>query len=481
MGLRADIEWLLKSWKQHESTLDHNKVLFDIYEGNLLNYVLEDLQKQLSPQSYEQVKHRVPPINVLVSIVGKLSQIYNEPPIREIVDGNVESDGKALTKLVETMDYNTEMSVANEFFNLFKCTFIEPYLDDGKPALRSVPADRFIVLSKGSANTTKPTHYMKYMGKNTNNKDVFHAYTKDEFLIFNEDKEVDVAAMIALQNPLGKNLFGALPGVYINRSRHNITPTPDSDTMTMSRLVPTLLADLNFAVMFQSFSIVYGIDVDDSNLVRSPNAFWRFKTNPNNPDAKPEVGVIKPEVDTDKALTLVKTLMAMWMETRNIKPGSVGDMTVGNASSGIAKMIDEADTSKDRTKQIKFFSPADSGLLELIVNHMHPLWMKDPAYTFRETFSSDKIKILSRFPEQKPILDPSKQLDDEIKKLGANLTTPNRALKVLNPDMNDDAVKKLEAEIAEFKAKKVKDAQDAMGGEGEETEQPPKPPGEEVA
>jgi hypothetical protein len=442
MALIDDIKWLNDEWADQQATLDHNAVLFDIFEGSLLPYVLEDLQAQLSPDSFKAVKHRVPPINVLQSIVGKLSQIYNEPPAREL-DKGVEADKEALGKLIAQLDIDTEMTLANEFCNLFKRTFVEPYIDNGNPAIRSVPSDRFIVASRNQANPMRPTHYMKYMGKTADDEKIFHAYTDTEFLIFTDKGTVLRGEMASEQNAEGVNPYGKIPGVYINRSRHRLSPRPDTDTMAMTRLIPVLLADLNFAVMFQSFSIVYGIDVDDENLKRSPNAFWRFKSNPSNPDAKPQVGVIKPEVDTDKGLTLIRSLMSMWMETRNIKPGAMGDATVENAASGIAKMIDEADTSADRTKQIKFFAPAEAALLELIVNNMHPVWLNDTTYQFRERFPSTDVKITTRFPIQKAVQDASKVIDDEIKKLEQELTTRERAIQAINPDMSSDGVKKL--------------------------------------
>ena len=252
--------------------------------------------------------------------------------------------------------------------------------------------------------------------------------------------------MVAAGNPDGINEYGVLPGVYINRSRHSLIPKIDTDTLNMTKLIPVLLADCNFATMFQSFSIIYGIDVNDENLKMAPNAFWSFKSDPSR-DTKPEIGVLKPEVDTDKVLGLVKTELAMWLESKGIKPGSVGSMTADNAASGIAKMIDESDTTEDRKKQVSIFAPRDAECLEVIINHMLPVWKMDPAFTADIPFIGDGYAVGVEFPEQKPLVDEAVATETEIKKIQNGLTTKKRAIKKLNPDMTDDQVEELLNEI----------------------------------
>ena len=130
MALRNDIKTLVVHWKTLKDTLDHNSALFEIYEGNLLPYVLADLKAQLSQKSYDMVVHRVAPINILRRLIDKLSKIYSKPPVRN-TEGGSDKDTVLLGDYVEQLDANTVMSNANEFFNLFKTTALEPYLDRG--------------------------------------------------------------------------------------------------------------------------------------------------------------------------------------------------------------------------------------------------------------------------------------------------------------------------------------------------------------
>lgn len=446
--------------------LEHNRKLFDIYEGDLLTYVLQDLRNQLSPKSYEQIKHRAAPINVLKRLIDKQSKIYIAPPMRE-TDSDADKDKELLEWYCKKFDINTNMQMANEFFNLFKTCAIEPYLDNGCPKLRILPSDRFFVYSTDPIAPTKPTHFVKIMGKlfqtDTSGKDlvrtILYVYTDEEFLAIDERGAIVQEIMDRIENPDGINPFGRIPFVYINRSRHDLIPKPDTDTLAMAKLIPVLLSDINYAVMYQCFSIIYGVDLDQEGLTMAPNAFWSFKSDPAK-ETKPEVGIIKPQADIDKVLQLIQTELSMWLTSRNIKPGAMGTLNPENMASGIAKAIDEMDTSEDRQKQVPYFQAAERELWDLIITCLHPIWMRDPDFQNKMAFSPG-ICVNVTFPAQKPLVDPSRQVDDVIKKIQAGLQSRAGGIKELYPDWDDDQVEDLMEEIEMERTLSV----DQMAGE----------------
>jgi len=473
MGLRQDIPTLLDKWADHKELLAHNEQLFNIFEGDLLSYVLADLEKQLSAHAFKEASKRVAPINVLRRLIDKLSKIYEKAPRREVVDGS-ESDKKLLTDYIEVLDLNTTMGSAdgaNGLFNLFKNSWVKPYKDsDGSPKLRILPSHSFFVYSDDPTNPTRPTHMVEIMGEF---KDVtgavrtlFYAYTATEFVAFDDEKTIRVEKMADLQNVDGVNPFGALPGVYLNRSKHLLMPKPDSDTLTMTKLLPVLLSDLNYALMYQCFSVVYTIDVDQAGLKLGPNALWDLKSTPTS-DKPPQVGVIKPEVDSDKALTLIKALFSLWMETRNIKAGTMGQLSAEDAASGVAKVIDEMDTSGDRKQQVPYFKAGEEELFRLIKDHFHPVWTQDPDFKFRGMQFSPRAMIKCAFAEQRPVTDSTKAIDDQIKKLGAGLETKRGALKALSPDATEEEIDAKLKEIADEAAESQERQAEMMGDEAE--------------
>lgn len=455
MSLKAMIPTLLEEWKQSAETIEHNETLFDIYEGDLLSYVVDDLRASLSEKSFHHIKDRIAPINVLKRLIDKSSKIYVRSPIREI-DGGSESDQKVLDYYHTSMEINTQMALANEFFNLHKSCALEPFLDRGVPKLRILPAGRFIVYSADSVNPLRVTHFAKIMGKRqigNVERMTFYGYSDDEFLAFDEEGELVEAIMSRpeVASLGGKNPVGRIPFVYINRSRHDLVPVIDTDTLAMTKLIPVLLADLNYAVKFQCFSIIYGINVSAEGLEMAPNAYWHLKSDPKT-DKDPEVGVIKPQVDIEQVLGLIKSQLAFWMQTRGIRPGSIGDLSPENASSGISKMIDEMDTSEDRAKQVPYFINAEVELFELI-KALHEVWRVSPEFGMKGTSISPNTKAKITFADQRPIVDSTKVIDDQDRMIQMGIQSKAGALKDIYPDWTDKQVEERLKLVNEEQAK----------------------------
>lgn len=449
MSLRQDIPEIIEKHKSYAHCLEHNHILFDIFEGNLLPYVLADLKQQLSQQAFEQCRTRVAPINLLKRIVDKLSRIYAKPPIRKL-EGD-EQDKVMFDYYLEYMNPNTTCGLGNEFFNLFKNTAFEPYLDNkSQPRLRVIPSDRFFVLSMDEVDPMRVTHFVKIMGKKKDaygqEKMIYYVYTDEEFISVDEDKNILSYSL----NPYGK-----IPFVYTVRSRHNLIPVKDTDTLSMTKLIPILLCDLNYATMFQSFSILYGINVDEENLKMAPNAFWRFKSDPT-VQGEPKIGMIKPEVDTDKVMGLIQAELAMWLQSKNIRPGGVGQLSAESFSSGVSKMVDEMDTSDDRQKQIPFFVEAEESLWDLVMHYMHPVWIHDPNYEIKSLFSGASHVSVS-FPEQLPMMNRAAVVAYTIDELQNGLLDKSGAIKRLNPDLDEDQVEQLMSDIDEDHSQEPKE------------------------
>jgi hypothetical protein len=448
MSLKNDAKMLADMYKDHVNYLGTNNQLFNIFEGDLLTYMLADLRADLSEQSYAQMKTRISPINVLKRLIDKLSKIYAKSPKRNVI-GGVDKDIELVTFYSDSMALNTYMSMANEFFNLFKTVAIEPFLDQGKPKLRVLPSDRFFVYSNDIVNPMRPTHFVKIMGKTYDRKKgkdvtILYLYTDEEFLIIDDEGEVQSDAMVRADIADGVNPYGAIPIVYVNRSRHDLIPKQDTDTLAMTKLLPILISDLNFAIKFQAFSILYGIDLNEENLKMSPNSFWRLKTDPTNPNSKPQIGSIKPDVDIQQVLSFISAQLAFWLNSRNVRPGTVsitggGGVNTENFASGISKAIDEMDTSEDRQKQVPYFVEAESAIWDLIINKLHPVWMRDNRFEMPQAFSQG-CSVRTEFAEQRPMMDPSAVITNGVTKLSNGLATRKTVLQEIYPDSTPEQI-----------------------------------------
>jgi len=211
MTLRDDMHVIVDAYNAKRDALDHDRILIDIFEGNLLQYVEDDLRKQLSPESFEQCRHRIPPINLLTKIIDKLSTIYEPTPVRRIVKGSGSpKDEELLAWYIERLHINEGMLQALELFNLCKAQLLQPFVHLGEPRLRAIPNDCFFVLGTDGVDPKRMTHLVTFDAHDGGVR--FTAYTDAEFLIFNDKKEVDAAAMAELDNPDGVNPYGATTG-----------------------------------------------------------------------------------------------------------------------------------------------------------------------------------------------------------------------------------------------------------------------------
>lgn len=460
MALKDEVNKILASLTNERDLIIHNRKLYEIHEGDLQKYVMLVLQQSLNQKAFEQIKDRVAPINVLKRLIDKLSKIYVKPPKREIVGGGTDVDKKLLEYYQEEMALDNTMAIANRMFNLHKCVAIEPYLDNGKPRLRVLPFERFMPYSADKIVTNRMTHFTKIMGKRYlpdqryrsgfREEELYYIYSDQEFLPVNSTGSVQTDVLTEYENS-GVNTYGKIPAVVINRSYFDIIPIRDSDTLAMTLLIPVLLSDVNFAVKFQAFSIIYGINLTDEGLKFSPSAFWNLKSDPEHPEMKPEIGSIKPQVDSDKVLALIQAQIAMWMQSRNVKPGDIGKLTVENVASGVAKMLDDMDTSEDRQEQVPFFVNAEARLWDLIINHMHPVWVEQGEIENKLLFTPG-AQVKTTFPEQRPIVDRGAEVNTAKTERDAGFTTTKRAIQRLNPDMSEQEVDELITEIKDEKA-----------------------------
>ena len=440
------IHTITQAVKDKQMDLRVNADLFNIYEGELLPYVQNALSKQLSAESYEQIKHRLAPINLLIKLIDKLSTLYSDPPTREVKDGN-DTDSAQLAWYVENYKANKVLGGANEFANLFKNTLIQPYRDSlYRPRLRTIPSSQFVVASSDSRDPLRMTELGVIMGQE-NGKLIIHVYTDDSFAIVDGDGKILTDRMAAIGND-GSNPIGKIPFVYDNRSSNLIMPKVETGMLALTTLFPVLISDLNFVSMFQAFSILYGINVSDKGLTFAPNAFWNFEQK--DPELKPSIGTIKPDADIDALISLIQFEIVLWLNSRGVRPGAVANLNADNLVSGVSKIIDEMDTFDAVKDQQQEFTDVENDLWDLTFNYLHPYWSRDAEYENRAIFTPNAT-VETTFVLPAPLADRGDLIDNLKKEEDAGYTTRKRNIQRLNPRFTD---KEIDALIVEIDAEK---------------------------
>jgi hypothetical protein len=423
----------------------HAKTL-DILEGNLEPYIVAALKRQLSTRVFSYAVDRMVPINILPRYIEKLSNIYQTGVSRAVMSGD-QSDSDLLAWYEEELHMNTTMHLANKLFNACGSTLLHPYATEEEgPKLRAIPNDRFVVCSDNVVDPLKPTMIILLAGKDANDREVYWVYTEKEFAVIKSDETIDYVAMAEFGVPDGVNPYGVLPFIYINSSALRLMPVPDVDTLRMTEFVPVALSDLNLAAMFSTFSITHVTNGTVENLTYAPNAVWFLKSD--DPEKDPVIGTLKPEVDYQEVLNLIQSELSLWMGTKGIKSGSVGQVSVDSAASGIAKLIDEADTFEVRQGQTVNFSGGEHELWELILRDMHPVWISQGLVENRAVLSPS-ASVDVKFSVVPVGTQRSQLISDQKEEYAAGFTTRARAVAALNPQMTAEQVEDLLREIDE--------------------------------
>jgi hypothetical protein len=428
-----EIKELLEFIKSHKDHLEKNHQKLEMYEGKLLPYVQDVMKATLSEHYYKQIEHRIIPINVLTRIIDKLSKVYSTPPIRKD-----EKYQDFIDRVVDEAMLDVRMGMADEYSHLFKGYALEPYIDEGKIQIRTIPYDRFLVYSNDSVNPTKPTVFIKMMGKvkttSGQSLELYYAYSADEFLAFTSDGSRYEKAM---EGNNGINPYGVIPFVYGNRSMISLIPQQDTDITQLTLMIPVLLSDLAGAIMFSCFSVIYGIDLKIDKIEKSPNSFWNFKTDAKAESPRPEIGTIKTDADIEKVLSFIKQTFAFWLETKGVRIGSLNSLDAGNVS-GISKIIDEMDVYEIKKKQITFFKQEESQLWELL-KVMNNYWVKSEE-DYQSIVIGDDFAPTVTFDEPRPEISRKEQFEIVDAEYKGGYMDAATAIMSLYPDLNADDV-----------------------------------------
>tara|TARA_B100001971_G_C18266422_1_gene593063 strand:+ start:67 stop:1443 length:1377 start_codon:yes stop_codon:yes gene_type:complete len=426
--------------KHYQSHVAYNAKLLDISNGNLLPYVEASMKEELNPRAFERSRQRIPPINILNKLQTKLSKVYAESPVRKCGENQI--DNELMSYYESSTNINEALAYANDLLVINKYCALEPFTIDGVPNLRVLSAKDFIVYSDSSVAPNEMTVFIKFMGTITKEDSdtglnkaqkqreaaLYHAYSDDEFIIFDEEGQI----YEQLDNP-----YGVIPFVYIRANNNELIPTPDSDNLPMATLVPKLLADLNYAVMFGCRSQIVGIDVEMDNVEFAPDSLWLLNSTQGE-GKQPSLDTIKSDVDVEKVLGLINNELGLFLDSKGIKTSAVGKMTVENAASGISKMVDESDASAVNRKYRKVFKGAEKALWKLIPT-LHEVWVASAEVELRKAFSS-QFDVSTELIEQKVLPDRKKLLEEMKLEKELGIFNKEDALKRLYPEASEKEI-----------------------------------------
>lgn len=436
LNTKALIEAIYSQENLNRIKSDYERYI--IYNGKLKDIIRQAIQNEfLLPETVRELVGRIIPINITQKIINKLASVYREEPAREALDYN-ESDQENIDDVEQYFDLNKKMKQANRYFKLFKHVAFEPYqTSKNEPAFRVITSHTYTPYSDDPIEPYKPNVFIKHLYFDANERqNDRHVVWSDEFH-FTMDGRGEIIPDENNQENI--NPYGVIPIVYVKDSDDQLIPIQDDDVISMQIAICLLLTDLAFATKYASWSILYLIGANSEKLSFNPNSVVNLPFNTDG--TKPEIGTIKPSLDTDSMLRQVETLMGLLLTTKSLSVnGALPGLTVQNASSGVAKMLDNAESTEDRKDQISFFELAEKELFEKLAHSIYPVWNLSPMEPeFKKVFT-DTFELSISFPELRQSTSEKEQLDIQIAKLDNNLTSHEMAILALNPELTNEQV-----------------------------------------
>ncbi|MCS6281449.1 MAG: hypothetical protein HUM72_12525 [Dolichospermum sp.] len=425
--------------KANADFINSNNEALNIYEGNLLPYIDKILRDSLSANYYHSIKDRILPINILQRFIDKVSNTYSKEPTRTSIEAK---NQEFVDFYASALNIDQSGYIADSYANLFKGFAWEPYIDkNGKPAIRELPFNSFMVMSDSMVNPEEETIFIKFMGKRNESEDsmLLHVYTDTEFDAFYLD---GTEASEYLVDNQGVNVIGVIPFVYGKRQKNRLLPVLDSDMLRICKAIPVMLSDAAGAQMFQCFSILYGVDVNFENAKLSPNVIWSLKSDRES-DKTPQVGTIKPEADTQKVIDFVMTIFTLWLETKGIRVGSMGQVSGTNAASGIAKVIDEMDVYEIIKKNQEWFEKDEEELWNLKLPRIHNYWIKSGMVNPSKVpglMPEEELDIDVEFEDPSPMKSRMEEITEIKAEIELGTMTLDQAIRRLHPEYEDEMI-----------------------------------------
>lgn len=468
MALADKIPAIIKHIRKYESTLEYNYRVYVANEGQIKKEIQESMAREIiSPAALNRALQRIPSINILKKANDKISTVYAEP-VKRLTKGKTDTD--IINNIVKIGNLDMAMMNADAMANLCKRSAIEPYVDNGKQAFRVYAAHQFLPFGDDPLNKMKMTVFIKMMGKMYIHEDIgdqvnadsgikagsaqneirevstYLLYSDDEVLLIDQNGKI----LSEKQRELGisrVNEFGVIPQVYINKSYFELVPFPDTSGLDTAILIPKLLTDLNYAVQFQSHSIIWMKNVNIGNQEINPDTVIDLGERVEG-GGEPDIGVIQPKVDIAGVLQMVEFELNGYLSSIGIKVQGLNALQSGREISGIAKAIDEGDVTLVRRKNIEGFKIVEAELwrkMAIIQNVWSSMNLLDKE---SRKFSGDMYEGFTVvFGETKVI----ESIESKVRKVEAQnklgIITKRDMIKEFNPDFTKPQIEERMAAV----------------------------------
>lgn len=481
---------------------------YQCYKDMTSNYVIDQLKKQFDESTIEEMAYCIANVSLVRKCIDKLARVYSHGVVRRFRTNEIQT--KKLDQLADALNFNAKMKQANKFLKLQRNTpiYVKPSpVDETKWTLKVEPLLPYCYdVIEDYYDRTKPMVYIlsdyETSTVNYTTQDPATVDRKKSAVPLGINKGDGVDQAIAdtpadaktkeyvwwsngyhfTTNAQGEitsgesieNMIGQLPFVNLAIDQDDqFWAIGGSDLVDGAILINSVLTHNQHVAVTQGYGQFY---MKGKNLPRNikvgPSKAIIMEYQEGEPT--PDIGYASASPQIDSLRGLVDSYIALLLSTNNLSTSSVSSQLSGatTAPSGIAMILDKAESMEDVTEQREIFAQAEPKIWEIILK-----WISALNQSLDEKIRSKAIppaaleNMMIKFNDAPVIMSEAEKLQNMKLRKELGLDSMIDLIMKDNPDYSkEDAQAKLKALLEEKMLSSMSQTTQPMQAESEDSQ-----------
>jgi hypothetical protein len=470
---------------------------YEIYNGNITQYVQQYLTEQLSAKTVKRMPI-ISSIEICRRIADQEASVYKSEPRREYLELS-EDDSEALEYVYEDSQADVKLMKSNRYFKLQSQNLIQVILKDSKIDLRVlfphnydiIPdpndperAESVIISAFDKENYVNggdsPASNNFVTGNTRDNQNQTQADQDDykrsleKYVVWSKEFNFIMDGNGAITSgPDVKNPIGVLPFVDV-ASDKDFTFFVDRGSQLANFAVQynAALSDLANIVRLQGYSQAVFIAPKETmpdSIEVGPTTIIKIASDPNSA-TQPDFRFVTPSPDLAGSIQFIETLISNFLSSRGLSPATVSGKSEGDKfTSGIDRFLALIDRFEATKQDFALYNQVELKLFEIFKAYL--VTYSGNELLNRKYWSSDAVKnaeLKVHFAKPEQTQSEIEKLTNIEKRMALGLMDRTTAL------MSLDGLDKSEAEqrLKEIEASKVVNDEDKEPKTNREGSQP---------
>lgn len=471
----------------------------DCYKDQTKKWVLEALRREFEEQTVEEMSGRVSNISIARKIVDKLAQTYVHGVDRLVED---ELSQEAVDKLERELDLNTKMKKADRGLELHKNEMVQvvpkynsrqsdialspkydivvrpmaPYEYDVIEDFDNRTMPRVVILTdfverKQIESSQFTTNYANLDGgaliasssaygdsqeqivadspEDAGQQCQTYIWWSDKYHFTTDDKGQIISKMSPED---GLNPIQIMPFINLaeDQSGH-YWARGGEDLIDASILINKLITDMLGIASAQGWGQIVMVGNNLPSIIKTgPHRAVLLNRQPG--EDAPTFDFKSADPPIDSWMRMIEQYIALMLSTNNLSPSTVaGKLDVINAPSGIAILIEKAESTVDLKDREQLYQDREPEMWE-IIKRWQNLYFERDALTSRfmniGPFEDSNVRL--KFMNNMPVITEEQKLNEIKLRKELGLNTMLELLMIDNPDLSlEEAEEKLKKIMAE--------------------------------